>query len=57
MNAVNYVVSGPALVIVVTSLLATVLCRKLDKKVVIILGGLFFAVGSIERRTLTGQKM
>lgn len=47
MNAVNYVVSGPALVIVVTSLLATVLCRKLDKKVVIILGGLFFAVGSV----------
>ena len=47
MNAVNYVVSGPALIIVVTSLLATVLCRKLDKKIVIILGGLFFTVGSI----------
>ena len=47
MNAVNYVVSGPALVIVITSLLATVLCRKLDKKTVIILGGLFFTVGSI----------
>ena len=47
MNAVNYIVSGPALIIVVTSLLATVLCRKLDKKVVIILGGLFFAVGSV----------
>lgn len=47
MNAVNYVVSGPALIIVVTSLLATVLCRKLDKKIVIILGGLFFTVGSV----------
>ncbi len=47
MNAVNYVVSGPALIIVVTSLLATVLCRKLDKKIVIVLGGLFFTVGSI----------
>ena len=47
MNAVNYVVSGPALIIVVTSLLATVLCRKMDKKIVIILGGLSFAIGSI----------
>ena len=47
MNAVNYVVSGPALIIVATSLLATVLCRKLDKKIVIVLGGLFFTVGSI----------
>ena len=44
MGLVNYIVSGPALIIVFTSLLASWLCRKLDKKVVLIAGALFFPV-------------
>lgn len=47
MNAVNYIVSGPALIIVVTSLIAGWLCRRINKKILIIAGGAFFAVGSI----------
>ncbi len=47
MGLVNYIVSGPALIIVLTSLLASFLCKKLDKKVVLIIGGIFFTVGSI----------
>lgn len=47
MGAVNYIVSGPALIVVFTSLLASYLCKKLDKKVVLIAGALFFAVGAI----------
>ena len=47
MGLVNYIVSGPALIIVFTSLLASWLCRKLDKKVVLIAGALFFTVGAI----------
>ncbi len=47
MGLVNYIVSGPALIIVLTSLLASFLCKKLDKKVVLIIGGVFFTVGSI----------
>ena len=44
---VNYIVSGPALIIVLTSLLASFLCKRLDKKIVLIIGGVFFTVGSI----------
>lgn len=47
MGLVNYIVSGPALIIVFTSLLASFLCKKIDKKVVLILGAIFFAVGAI----------
>lgn len=47
MGLVNYIVSGPALIIVLTSLVASFLCKKLDKKVVLIIGGIFFTVGSI----------
>lgn len=44
---VNYIVSGPALIIVLTSLLASWLCKKMDKKVVLIAGAVFFAVGTL----------
>lgn len=47
MSLVNYIVSGPALIIVLTSLLASYLCKKLDKKVVLIAGAVFFAVGAL----------
>lgn len=47
MGLVNYIVSGPALIIVFTSLLASFLCKKMDKKTVLIIGGVFFTVGSI----------
>lgn len=47
MGLVNYIVSGPALIIVFTSLLASFLCKKIDKKVVLILGAIFFTVGAV----------
>ncbi len=47
MGLVNYIVSGPALVIVLASLLASFLCKKLDKKLVLIVGAIFFAVGAL----------
>lgn len=47
MGLVNYIVSGPALIIVLTSLLASFLCKKLDKKVVLITGAVFFSVGAL----------
>ncbi len=47
MGAVNYIVSGPALIVVFTSLLASYLCKKLDKKTVLLIGAIFFAVGAI----------
>lgn len=47
MGLVNYIVSGPALIIVLASLFASFLCKKLDKKIVLITGALFFAVGAL----------
>lgn len=47
MGLVNYIVSGPALIIVITSLMASYLCKKLDKKVVLIAGAVFFVVGAL----------
>lgn len=47
MGLVNYIVSGPALIIVLTSLLASFLCKKMDKKAVLIIGAVFFAVGAL----------
>lgn len=47
MGLVNYIVSGPALIIVLTPLLASFLCKKLDKKIVLITGAIFFAVGAL----------
>lgn len=47
MGLVNYIVSGPALIIVLTSLLASWLCKRMDKKVVLISGALFFTIGAV----------
>ncbi|MBU4440624.1 MAG: MFS transporter [Acetobacterium sp.] len=47
MGYVNYFVSGPMLVIVFASLLTAALLKKMDKKIVMIAGGVIFAVGAI----------
>lgn len=47
MNAVNYIVSGPALILLAASLAAPVLARKIDKKLVFIMGAAVFAVGAV----------
>jgi MFS family permease len=44
---VNYIVSGPMLIIVGATLLATFLLKKLSKKIVIVAGGVIFTVGAI----------
>ena len=44
---VNYIISGPMLIVVGSSLLATVLMKKLSKKVVIVTGGLIFSGGAV----------
>lgn len=47
MGYVNYFVSGPMLVVLFASLLTSVLLKKLNKKTVMIAGGVIFAVGAI----------
>lgn len=47
MNAVNYIVSGPALILTVASLITPLLTKKIDKKIVFIIGAAFFAVGAL----------
>lgn len=44
---INYIVSGPALVLVISSLLTGLLMKKINKKIVMISGGVIFAVGAI----------
>ena len=44
---VNYVVSGPLLIIFIVSLLATSLLKKMTKKTMLIIGGSLFAVSTI----------
>lgn len=46
-GVLNYIISGPMLIVVGSSLLATVLLKKLSKKTVIVAGGIIFAVGAI----------
>lgn len=47
MNAVNYIVSGPALILLVASLATPLLTRIIDKKIVFIIGAAVFAVGAV----------
>jgi MFS family permease len=47
MQVVNYIVSGPMLIVVGASLLATLLLRKFSKKAVIVTGGVLFTVGAV----------
>ena len=47
MGLVNYIISGPALIIVISSLLASWLCKRLDKKVVLIAGAVIFTIGAV----------
>jgi len=44
---VNYIVSGPMLIIVGSSLLATLLLRKINKKAIVLAGGIIFSVGAV----------
>lgn len=46
-NGVNYIVSGPMLVLVVASLATPLLFQVMDKKIVFIIGSVFFAVGAV----------
>lgn len=46
-NLVNYIVSGPALIMVITSLIAAKLMQKVSKKNLIIVGFAIFVVGSV----------
>jgi len=47
MSAVNYIVSGPMLVLVVASLITPLLTRKLNKKSVFIVSTVIFSIGAI----------
>lgn len=47
MGAVNYIVSGPMLIVVVVSLLTPYLFRFMDKKLVFIIASIIFAIGAI----------
>ncbi len=47
MGFVNYFISGPMLVLVIASLLTAIVMRKIDKKAVMIFGGVVFAIGAI----------
>ena len=47
MSAVNYIVSGPMLVVVVVSLLTPLLFKYIDKKIVFVVASVIFAIGAI----------
>lgn len=47
MNAVNYIVSGPMLIVVIVSLITPYLFRYVDKKVVFVVAAVIFAIGAI----------
>jgi len=47
MEAVNYIVSGDMLIIVLASLATGALLKKMNKKTLIVIGGIIFAIGSI----------
>lgn len=47
MAGVNFIVSGPPLIMVVASLIASKLCSKTTKKNIIIIGCAFFTVGAV----------
>lgn len=47
MNLVNFIVSGPALIIVVTSLLAGWMSKRMDKKIVLLIGAVLFTIGAV----------
>lgn len=44
---VNFIVSGPTLIMVIASLLTPMLCAKTSKKNVLLLGGILFTVGAV----------
>ena len=47
MGYVNYFISGPMLVVVIASLLTGLLLKRINKKAVMIAGGIIFAVGAV----------
>lgn len=44
---VNFIVSGPTLIMVATSLLTPFLCKRMSKKNVLVIGGVLFSVGAV----------
>lgn len=46
-GAVNYIASGASLIMIFSTILATLLLRKLSKKTILIIGSVVFAVSSI----------
>lgn len=44
---VNYFISGPMLIVVIASLLTGVILKRVNKKVVMVTGGIIFAVGAL----------
>ncbi len=47
MNLVNFIVSGPQIIIVLASVLTTLLMRKVNKKTLLIVSGVIFTVGAV----------
>ncbi len=47
MSLVNFIVSGPQIIIVLASLLTTLLMRKVNKKTLLIVSGVIFTVGAV----------
>ncbi|MDO5410337.1 MAG: MFS transporter [Lachnospiraceae bacterium] len=47
MNAVNYIVSGPMIVLVIASLATPLLFKRIDKKIVFMIGSAVFAIGAV----------
>ncbi|MEG0377527.1 MAG: MFS transporter [Eubacterium sp.] len=47
MGYVNYFVSGPMLIVVIASLLTGLVLKKVNKRIVMISGGVIFAIGAI----------
>ena len=47
MGYINYFISGPMLIVVIASLLTGVVLRKVNKRTVMIAGGVIFAVGAV----------
>ncbi len=47
MNLVNFIVSGPQIIIVAASLITTFLMRKVNKKTLLIASGIIFTIGAV----------
>lgn len=46
-SAVNYILSGPPLLLVLASLIAPLILRKISKKTLLVIGGTLFTIGAV----------